>query len=139
MSSILFRKFSEEMVGMIGKRVAAETADGKVYQGVLLGIDDKLNIIVDNIGGVDSHVYKVVLNGAFVKEIRLVEKPFDLKALSDRLSKVFPGLVRLREDIGAIVVMDKIKVTEQGVAEGVGLAVDRVKAVYDEFVKESKK
>lgn len=139
MSSILFRKFGEEMIGMIGKRVAAETADGKVYQGILLGIDEKLNIIVDNIGGAESHVYKVVLNGAFVKEIRLVEKPFDLRALSDRLSKVFPGLIRFREDIGAIVVMDKIKVTEQGVTEGIGLAADRVRAVYDEFVKESKK
>ncbi|HEY4673198.1 MAG TPA: Lsm family RNA-binding protein [Nitrososphaerales archaeon] len=138
MSSIMFRKFGEELIGMVGKKIIALTSDGKVYQGVLLGIDEKLNVIIDNPTG-GENAYKVILNGAYLKEIKLVEKPFDLKALSDRLSKVFPGLVRLRDDIGAIVVMDKIKVTEQGVAEGVGLAADRVKAVYDEFVKETKK
>ena len=138
MSSIMFRKFGEEMVGMVGKRISALTSDDKVYQGVLLGIDDKLNVSIDNPTG-GENAFKVILNGAYLKEIKLVEKPFDLKALSDRLSKVFPSLVRLRDDIGAIVVMDKIKVTEHGVAEGVGLAADRVKAVYDEFVKETKK
>jgi small nuclear ribonucleoprotein (snRNP)-like protein len=138
MSSIMFRKFGEELIGMVGKKIIALTSDGKVYQGVLLGIDEKLNVIIDNPTG-GENAYKVILNGAYLKEIKLVEKPFDLKALSDRLSRVFPGLVRLRDDIGAIVVMDKIKVTEQGVAEGVGLAADRVKAVYDEFVKETKK
>ncbi|MCS4537773.1 MAG: Lsm family RNA-binding protein [Thaumarchaeota archaeon] len=138
MSSIMFRKFGEELIGMVGKKIIALTSDGKVYQGVLLGIDEKLNVIIDNPTG-GENAYKVILNGAYLKEIKLVEKLFDLKALSDRLSRVFPGLVRLRDDIGAIVVMDKIKVTEQGVAEGVGLAADRVKAVYDEFVKETKK
>jgi len=134
----MFRKFGEEMVGMVGKRISALTSDDKVYQGVLLGIDDKLNVIIDNTTG-GENAYKVILNGVYLKEIKLVEKPFDLKALSERLSKVFPSLVRLRVDIGVIVVMDKIKVTEHGVAEGVGLAADRVKAVYDEFVKETKK
>ena len=64
----------------------------------------------------------MIINGAYVKEIKLMEKPFDFKALSERLSKVFPGLVRIREDVGAIIVMDKIKVTETGVEEGSGLA-----------------
>jgi hypothetical protein len=47
-------------------------------------------------------------------------------------------LVKIRDDIGAIIVMDKIKVTEFGLEEGSGLAASRVKAVYDEFLKESK-
>jgi len=58
--------------------------------------------------------------------------------LSERLNRIFPGLVKLREDVGAIIVMDKIKVTEQGVVEGVGLAAERAKTVYEEFLKESK-
>jgi len=35
-------------------------------------------------------------------------------------------------------VMDKIKVTEKGV-EGAGLAVDKAKAIYDEYMREVKK
>jgi hypothetical protein len=88
---------------------------------------------------VDSQqIQKLMINGSFVKEIKLLEKPFDLKALADRLSRIFPGLVKIREDIGAIIVMDKIKVTELGIEEGSGLAASRVKAIYDEFLKESK-
>ncbi len=135
MSSAVFRKFSDEMVSIVGRRVEVETSEGKKYQGNLKGIDEKLDIILDDIFGAGDKTFKVVINGAFVKEIRLVEQPFDLKALAERLSRVFPGLVKVREDIGAIIVMDKIKVTENGVVEGGGLAADRVKAVYNEFVK----
>ena len=113
--------------------------DGKSYTGELLGIDDSLNIIINNVSGIGENIFKVVLNGTFIKEVKLTEKPFDLKALADRLEKVFPGLVRVRDEVGAILVMDKIKVTEQGVVEGIGLASSRAKAVYDEFVRESKK
>jgi hypothetical protein len=68
-----------------------------------------------------------------------MEKPFDFKALAERLSRIFPGLVKIREDVGAIIVMDKIKVTQAGIEEGSGLAADRVKAIYDEFTREAKK
>lgn len=101
----------------------------------MVGIDENLNIVLDNVSGVGDKVFKVVVSGRCVQELCLVEKPFDLKALADRLSKVFPGMVRLREDIGAIIVMEKIKVTPEGV-EGTGLAAEKVKTVYDQFVKE---
>jgi len=114
-----------------------ETSEGKVYEGDLVGVDEKLNIILNNVLGAGKNVYKIVLNSDFVKEIRLVEKPFDLRALAERLNRVFPGMVKIMEDIRSIIVMDKIKVTEQGV-EGSGLAVERVKSVFDEFMRETK-
>ena len=87
---------------------------------------------------IPHNIQKLMVNGSFVKEIKLLERPFDFKALADRLSRIFPGLVKIRDDIGAIIVMDKIKVTEFGLEEGSGLAASRVKAIYDEFLKESK-
>lgn len=135
MSSISFRKFNEEMISIVGKRVDVETSEGKKYQGNLLGVDEKMDIILDNITGAGENVFKIIINGNFVKEIRLLEQPFELKLLAERLSRVFPGLVKVREEIGAIIVMDKIKVTENGVADGGGLAAERVKAVYNEFIK----
>lgn len=139
MSSIAFRRFGDELVSLIGKRVQVDSTDGKAYKGELLGIDEKLNMILDQVAGSDENTFKVVLNGNFVKEVTLVEKPFELRALSERLNRVFPGLVRLREDIGAIVVMEKIKVTQNGITEGAGLAAERVKSVFEEFTKEGKK
>jgi hypothetical protein len=35
--------------------------------------------------------------------------------------------------------MDKIKVTQTGIEEGSGLAADRVRAIYDEFMRDTKK
>jgi small nuclear ribonucleoprotein (snRNP)-like protein len=137
MAAVITRKFGEETLQFLGKKVSIETSDQKVYNGTLTGIDEKLDVILDNLDG--RGVLKVILNGSFVKEIKLMEKPFDFKALSDRLARVFPGLVKIREDVGAIIVMDKIKVTQGGVEEGVGLAADRVRAIYDEFMRESKK
>jgi hypothetical protein len=47
-------------------------------------------------------------------------------------------MVSLREDLQIITVMDKIRVSEQGVV-GEGLAFDKVKGVFDEFANESNK
>src|ERR687884_255897 len=137
MAAVITRKFGEETLQFLGKKVSIETSDQKVYNGTLTGIDEKLDVILDNLDV--QGILKLILNGSFVKEIKLMEKPFDFKALSDRLARVFPGLVKIREDVGAIIVMDKIKVTQGGVEEGVGLAADRVRAIYDEFLRETKK
>jgi small nuclear ribonucleoprotein (snRNP)-like protein len=137
MAALVSRKFGEETLQFLGKKVSIETSDQKVYNGTLTGIDDKLDVVLDNVNV--QGILKLILNGSFVKEIKLMEKPFDLKALSDRVARVFPGLVKIREDVGAIIVMDKIKVTQAGVEEGVGLAADRVRAIYEEFMRETKK
>jgi small nuclear ribonucleoprotein (snRNP)-like protein len=136
MAAIISRKFAEESIQFLGKKVSVETSDNKNYSGVLVGLSEKFDLILNN---VDSpNIQKLMVNGSFVKEIKLLERPFDFKALADRLSRIFPGLVKIRDDIGAIIVMDKIKVTEFGLEEGSGLAASRVKAIYDEFLKESK-
>ena len=70
--------------------------------------------------------------------ISSAEKPFDLKALANRLEKVFPTMVKLYDDKGFIWVMDKVKLTEKGVVEGSGPAADRVQKVYDTFMSEVK-
>ena len=131
------RRFGEEILAFVGKRVSVETSEGRVYIATLAGIDEKLGILLEDIEGSDE-VSRLILKRNFVKEIKLIEKPFDILALADRLNKVFPGLVKVMDDISTIVIMDKIKVTQRGVAEGDGLAAEKVKAIYEEFVKENK-
>jgi small nuclear ribonucleoprotein (snRNP)-like protein len=135
--SIAFRKFGEESIQFIGKKVSIEISDNKTYNGTLIGINEKLDVILTDLD--TSGIIKIIINGSFIKEIKLMEKPFDLKALGERFSRVFPGLVKVREDVGAIIVMDKIKVTQNGIEEGTGLAADRIKAIYEEFIRETKK
>ena len=137
MTAVVTRKFGEQALQFLGKKVSVETSDQKIYNGTLAGIDEKLDVVLDNVEG--HGILKMIVNGSFVKEVRLMEKPFDFKALAERLSRVFPSLVKIREDVGAIIVMDKIKVTQAGVEEGAGLAADRVRQIYDEFMRETKR
>lgn len=124
------RKFVDAISAFIGKNVSVETSEGKLYRGLLLSIDESLNAIIKN--SVDD--MQLIINGTFVKEIKLV-KPFDVKAFVERLNTVFPGLVKVVND--TIVIMDKIRVTEEGV-QGTGLAADRVRSMYGQFVRESR-
>lgn len=139
LASVVFRRFGEELSAFIGKTVVVVLADGKEYTGALVGIDESLSLVLDKVGGAGANVFKVAVNGANVREVKLMEKPFDYKALGERLNRVFPGLVSVRDDIGAIIVMEKIKVTEKGVTEGSGLAADKVKTIFDEYIRDSKR
>jgi len=125
---------------LLDKPVMVVTLQGKSYTGTLVGISpDTLSLCLADAKDEKGHaLHRVVLNGSVVAQILAVEKPFDLKALAERLEKVFPTMVRLYEDKGFIWVMDKIKVTEKGVVEGTGPAAERVQKVFGQFTSESK-
>ena len=127
------------MNAFLGRHVVVITSEGKEYSGQLMGVDEKLNIVLDKVVGVGPNVFKLAMNVEGVREIRLMDRPFDYRALGERLSRVFPGLVSVREDIGAIIVMEKIKVTDKGITEGTGLAADKVRAIFDDYMREPKK
>jgi small nuclear ribonucleoprotein (snRNP)-like protein len=137
--SVAKRKFFAELGALLEKTVMVITVDGKKYIGTLSGIDPdtmslSLSEAMEEKGG---KLHKVFLSGSIIGQIVTVEKPFDLKALSERLEKVFPTMVKLYEDKGFIWVMEKIKVTEKGVVEGSGPAAERVQRVYSLFTKEA--
>ena len=137
--SVAKRKFFGEITALLDKMVMVITMDGKKYSGTLAGINPEtlslcLSEAKDDKG---TSLHRVFLNGCTIAEVFTVEKPFDLKALSERLEKVFPTMVRLYEDKGFIWVMDKVKLTEKGVVDGSGPAAERVQKVYDLFIKEA--
>ena len=138
--SVSQRRFFTEVGALVDKIVSVVTVDGRSYMGSLVGIDpDSLNLCLaeakDDKGRI---IHRVILNGSVVAQILAIEKPFDLKALANRLEKVFPTLVKLYEDKGFIWVMEKIKVTEKGVIEGSGPAAERVQKVFSQFMSEIK-
>jgi small nuclear ribonucleoprotein (snRNP)-like protein len=132
------RKFFGEIGALLEKSVIVVTINGKSYTGSLVGINpDTLSLCLAEAKDDKGHaMHRVVLSGNVVAQILAVEKPFDLKALAERLEKVFPTMVKLYEDKGFIWVMDKVKVTEKGVVEGTGPAAERVQKVYSLFVRE---
>jgi small nuclear ribonucleoprotein (snRNP)-like protein len=134
------RRFYTEVSALVDKNVIVVTTTGKTYNGTLVGINpDSLSLcLADAKDEEGKKLHRVFLNGAVVAQILSVEKPFDLRALAERLERVFPTMVKLYEDKGFIWVMDKIKVTEKGVVEGSGPAAERVQKVYEQFVSETR-
>lgn len=135
------RRFLSQVSALIDKIVIVTTVDNKTYSGTLVGMNpDSLSLCLANAKSEKGQlIHRVVLSGNFVAQILAVEKAFDLRGLADRLEKVFPRMVRLYEREGFIWVMDKIKVTENGIAEGSGPAAERVQRVYSQFISEIKR
>ena len=137
--SVSKRKFFGEIGALVDKTVMVITVNDKKYSGTLSGIDpESMNLSLSEAKdekGTQTH--KIFLNGSTIAQIFTIEKPFDLKALSTRLEKVFPTMIKLYEDEGFIWVMEKIKVTEKGVVEGSGPIAERAQRVYDLFSKEA--
>ena len=138
--SVAQRKYFAEVAALADKHVIVATTTGKMFTGTLIGINpDTLSLCLAEAKDDEGKtLHRVFLNGNVVAQILSVEKPFDLKALADRLEKVFPTMVRLYEDKGFIWVMDKVKLTEKGVVEGSGPAAERVQKVYEQFMSEVK-
>lgn len=138
MSSIAERKFREELASLLQKVVLVHTSEGKKYTGVLSGIDtETMSMCLTNAkDDSENAMDKLFINGNRVFQVYTVEKGFDLRSLAERLERVFPRMIKLIEEAGVIVVMDKIRVTEKGIIEGRGPAAERVQKIYEEFVKE---
>lgn len=128
-----------EVNRLIGKKVAVVTQGGEELLGVLASLDiDTFSVILNDVelkGG--KKIPKAVLNGNDVKRIEVRTVILDLRKLAERIERVFPKMVQYNEEAGVIIVMNRIRVTENGVVEGSGLAAEKVSEIYNDFIKES--
>jgi len=138
--SVAERRYVNEVASLIERNIVVVTTDNKTYTGTLLGVNtENLSLVLGNAKDPEGKVIpKAVISGSIVAKILSVEKTFDLSGLAERLERVFPRMVKLYEKEGFIWVMDRVKVTEQGVVEGSGPAAERVQKVHSQFISEAK-
>lgn len=138
--SMAQRRFNSEVSALMDRTVMVVTVDNKTYSGTLIGVNpSNLSLVLANTKNPEGQIVpRVVLGGSTVAQILSIEKAFDLKGLAERLERVFPRMVKLYEKEGFIWVMDRVKVTEEGIAEGSGPAAERVQRVYSQFIREMK-
>ncbi|MGD2200452.1 MAG: Lsm family RNA-binding protein [Candidatus Bathyarchaeota archaeon] len=139
MAAVASRKFFEELGQLIDKPVRIEDIDGESYNGTLLGYDgNSLSVVLGNVAGKQgTNIHRAFIYGPTIARISASERPFNLDGLAERLERVFPNMVRTFHDAGVIVVMDKIRVNEEGIIEGSGPAADRVRDIHKRFVSEA--
>jgi len=138
LAAVASRRFFEELGQLISKPVQVEDTTGKRWEGDLLGYDsNSMSICLGDVKGEKgTKIHRVFLTGSTVAKIMAAEQPFNLEGLAERLERVFPNMVRIYQDAGVIVVMDKIRLNESGIIEGTGPAADRVRDIYERFVNE---
>ncbi|MHC1592038.1 MAG: Lsm family RNA-binding protein [Candidatus Helarchaeales archaeon] len=136
MSQTSEQRFFREISSLIDSEVKVVTTK-KVYSGKLLGMERQgMSIVLGPAEDDEGNEFeRIFIYGQHILEIIEMAKGFDLQALADEISKLFPkGQVQYYPDARSIVVLNKIKVTEFGV-EGTGPLAESVRKVYNKFVE----
>ncbi len=133
------RAFNREMASVIGASVNVTTTTGKTYTGTLKGIDQTtLSIVLSDVVvlGEEQRIPRIFIYGSSIVSFSVSEKEISLEGLAKKLEATFPpGGVRYFADTQVIVVMNKIRITPEGV-DGSGPLYERVAAMAKEWMEE---
>ncbi|MEO0156988.1 MAG: Lsm family RNA-binding protein, partial [candidate division WOR-3 bacterium] len=116
------RIYTKELQTFIGKRVGVLTIRDEKFIGIVKAFHpDNLTLILaeafQEVDGKKIPFHKMFIYGSQIAKIYLEQEPFDIAGLAVELEKIFrrPGDIKLYEDQGLIVILDRVRVTEAGV------------------------
>jgi small nuclear ribonucleoprotein (snRNP)-like protein len=132
------RAFNRELAAVVGATVEVVINTGKTYAGTLKGIDqNSLSIILsDVVADGETSIPKIFIYGSSIVSFSVAEREISLEGLAKELEKTFPpGGVQFYPDTGIILVMNKIRISKDGI-EGSGPLYERVAVIADDWLKE---
>ncbi len=133
------KAFNRELAAIVGATIEVTIKDGKTYSGTLKGIDmTTMSIVLSDVIdlGNNSKIPKIFIYGSNIVSFSVAEREVSLEGLAKELEKSFPpGGVRFYPETGVIVVMNRIRITPEGV-DGTGPLKERVEAIAEEWLKE---
>jgi small nuclear ribonucleoprotein (snRNP)-like protein len=139
MSALAARRFGEEFASLLDKLVMVHMNNGKRVTGRLTAYNasDYSLWLAEVTTDDGKSIPKLFIPGSSLSAIEIVEPGPDLSALYDRINSVFPNMARYIREAGVIVVMDRIRVTKDGVVEGTGPAAERIQRIWEEWRRET--
>lgn len=138
------RRVVYDINSLIDKTVIIKLTNGKTYTGQLSSFEiDPFMVSISNAKDNENNVYyKAIINGSIISEILIKNAPiFDVKEFASLIEKSLnlrPGDIKVYEEAGVITVLEKIKVTENGV-EGSGPLAQRIYDLFNEYVEKKKR
>jgi small nuclear ribonucleoprotein (snRNP)-like protein len=132
------RAFNRELAAVVGATVEVAINTGKTYTGTLKGIDQtSLSIVLsDVVTDSGTNIPKIFIYGSSIITFSVAEREISLEGLVKELEKTFPpGGVQFYPDTGIILVMNKIRISKDGI-EGSGPLYERVAVIADDWLKE---
>ncbi len=138
MSAIASKRFSDEFASLLDKPVRVYLSNGVWFEGKVSAYNsgDYSLWLADARDEKGREIPKLFISGGSIVTIEVVEAGPDLDRLVEKLEKVFPNMVRYVKEAGVILVMDRVRVTKDGVVEGRGPVADRVQKIYEEWLQE---
>lgn len=138
MAAIASKRFSDEFSSLLDKTVRVNLVNGGSLEGRLSAYNPTdyslwLSDVRDESGKL---LPKIFISGRSIMSIEVIEAGPRLEKLAEKLNKVFPNMVRYIREADVILVMDRIRVTRDGVVEGSGPAAERVQKIYEEWLTE---
>ena len=132
------RAFNRELAAVVGATVEVVINTGKTYAGTLKGIDQNtLSIVLsDVVADGETSIPKIFIYGSSIISFSVAEREISLEGIAKELEKTFPpGGVQFYHDTGIILVMNKIRISKDGI-EGSGPLYERVAVIADDWLKE---
>ncbi len=137
------RSISTELGKLLNKRVVVKLVDGKAYVGKLVAFEPSaLHVVLEDVDIGDSKLERLVIHGSRISEIypestSIFDAEEFASVLRERLN-LNPYAIRVLPEINAVVVYDKIKITEAGV-EGEGGLAQRIYEVFKEYIESKRR
>ncbi len=138
------RRLAAELAGLIDKKIKVVLADGRYYEGKLVGFDHpSLNLLLENAVDNNGNTYpKVFIKGERVSEILTTEiplfEPEDFKEFIMRNMRIPEHLIKIIPEARAVIIQSRYKVTEKGV-EGTGPLAQTIYEFFQKYMEERKK
>lgn len=138
MAAIASKRFTEEFSSLLDKTVKVNTVGGGSFEGRVAAYNpgDYSLWLADARDESGRTIPRLFIAGRNIASIEVTEAGPSLERLAERLGKVFPNMVRYIREADVILVMDRIRVTRDGVVEGSGPAAERVQKIYEEWISE---
>lgn len=138
MAATLSKKFSDEFAIMLDKQIRVNTSNGRNFEGKLISYNpNDYSIWLAEAKNDRGELFpKIFIAGSTISTIEASEMGPDFQKLVERLNRLFPNMVKYFREANVIVVMDRIRVSKDGV-EGTGPAAERVQKVFEDFMAET--
>jgi len=137
------RSIISEINKLLDKKVVVKLVDGRSYVGKLITFDQNtFSVVLGDVESESGKYHRVIIPGTRISEIIVETQPlFDAEEfaalLRERLN-LNPNVIRVLPEINAVIVYDRIKVSEHGV-EGAGGLAQRIYDVFKEYIESKKR
>ncbi len=140
MSAVAAKRFTEEFATLLDKSVTVTLKSGLWITGRVVAFNqsDYSLWLTNAVIGERRSAKRVFVSGSEISTIEVAEEGPDLMDLYERLNRVFPNMVRYLREAGVIVVMERVRVTKDGLVEGTGPVAERVRRIWEEWRAEAR-